>query len=69
MSETKTIGERRVRTDFNPSKDGIVDQIKQKTAEIINLIEPLKVNDYRLAEEAQKLFEGAAMWAVKAATA
>ena len=49
----KTIGEQRVRTEFNPSKDGIVDQIKQKTAELINLVEELKTNDGRLAAIAQ----------------
>lgn len=38
----KTIGELRVRTEFNPSKDGTVDQIKQKTAELINQLEDLK---------------------------
>lgn len=65
----KTIGEQRVRTEFNPSKDGIVDQIKQKTAELINLVEELKTNDGRLAAIAQTSYEEAAMWAVKAATA
>lgn len=37
-----TIGEKRVRTEFNPSKDGIVDQIKQKSAELINLMQALR---------------------------
>lgn len=64
-----TIGEKRVRTEFNPSKDGIVDQIKQKTAELINLCETLKEKDARLAATAQTAYEDAAMWAVKAATA
>lgn len=39
---TKTIGESRVRTTFNPSANSTVDQIKQKTAELINLVERLR---------------------------
>lgn len=68
MSE-QTLGEKRVRTEFNPAKDGIVDQIKQKSAELINLCEGLKEKDPRLASLAQTGYEDAAMWAVKAATA
>lgn len=64
-----TIGEQRVRTQFNPSADGVVDQIKQKSAELIDLCEPLKAKDARLAALAQTTYEEAAMWAVKAATA
>lgn len=64
-----TIGEKRVRTEFNPSKDSVVDQIKQKSAELINLVEGLKDKDARLASLAQTAYEEAAMWAVKAATA
>jgi len=64
-----TIGEQRVRTQFNPSQDSVVDQIKQKTAELINLMETLKEKDGRLASLAQTSYEEAAMWAVKAATA
>ena len=65
----KTIGEQRVRTEFNPSADSIVDQIKQKTAELINLCDSLKSKDGRLAAEAMTCYETAAMYAVKAATA
>lgn len=65
----KTIGEIRVRTEFNPDKNDVVDQIKQKTAELINLCETLKAKDGRLASVAQTQYEDAAMWAVKAATA
>lgn len=68
MSE-KTIGEQRVRTSFNPSENDIVSQIKQKSAELINLCEELKAKDGRLASLAQTSYEEAAMWAVKAATA
>lgn len=65
----KTIGEERVRVDFNPSKDDIVSLIKQKSAELINLCEELKAKELRLADLAQTSYEEAAMWAVKAATA
>lgn len=65
----QTIGEKRVRTAFNPSQDDVVSQIKQKTAELINLCETLKEKDARLASVAQTEYESAAMWAVKAATA
>lgn len=65
----KTIGETRVRTDFNPSNNSTIDLIKQKSAELINLCEELKEKDARLASLAQKSYEEAAMWAVKAATA
>jgi hypothetical protein len=79
MSDQKTLGENRVRTEFNPSKNGTVDQIKQKTAELINLVEELwpqrsDVTDLdlveirRLKNVAQDNYEQAAMWAVKAAT-
>lgn len=65
----KSIGEQRVRTEFNPDNNGLVDQIKQKSAELINLCEGLKEKDGRLASLAQTTYEEAAMWAVKAATA
>lgn len=65
----KSIGEQRVRTDFNVSGSSTVDAIKQKTAELINLCEELKAKDPRLASLAQTEHEIAAMWAVKAATA
>ena len=68
--ETKqTVGEQRVRTTFNPSQTDLVTQIKQKSAELINLCEELKSKDGRLASLAQTSYEEAAMWAVKAATA
>jgi hypothetical protein len=37
-----TLGEKRVRVLFNPSQTSEVDQIKQKTAELINFCEKLK---------------------------
>ena len=64
-----SVGEHRVRVTFNPSENSIVDQIKQKTAELINMCEQLKNKDARLASLAQTEYENAAMWAVKAATA
>jgi hypothetical protein len=76
MSDTKTLGEARVRTDFNVSGSSVVDAIKQKSAELINLCESLKPTDGsmmsgekgRLISLAQTEYEAAAMWAVKAAT-
>ena len=83
MSE-KTIGELRVRTNFNPSKDDLIDKIKQKSAELINLCEEIRIspklsnsNEFhtndkesqRLLSLAQTKYEEAAMYAVKAATA
>jgi hypothetical protein len=64
-----SVGEDRVRTKFNPSADTVVDKIKQKSAELIDLCETLKAKDARLASLAQTHYEDAAMWAVKAATA
>jgi hypothetical protein len=64
-----SIGEVRVRTTFNPSADSVVDQIKQKSAELIDICEGLKATDPRLGSLAQTAYEEAAMWAVKAATA
>jgi hypothetical protein len=64
-----TIGEMRVRALFNPSASGDVDNIKQKTAELIDICESLKAKDPRLAAIAQTAYEEAVMWAVKLATA
>lgn len=64
-----SIGEDRVRIKFNPGANTVVDQIKQKTAELIDLCDTLKVKDPRLVALAQTHYEDAAMWAVKAATA
>lgn len=69
MGPAETIGEQRVRAQFNPSATGDVDVIKQRCAELIDLCETLKSKDPRLASIAQTTFEEAAMWAVKAATA
>ncbi len=68
MSE-KSLGEQRVRTDFNVSGSSFVDDIKFRTAELINICETLRAKDGRLTSLAQTAYEEAAMWAVKAATA
>ena len=65
----QTLGDKRVRVGFNPSLYSTVDQIKVKTAELIDLLETLRNKDERLVAEAQTRYEDAAMWAVKAATA
>lgn len=73
-----TLGEDRVRVKFNPSADGLVDQIKQKTAELIDICEEYKQRNpattstnpevNRLLSLAQTHYEDAAMWGVKALT-
>ena len=70
----QTIGEKRVRTRFNPSGNLPVDDIKKKTAELIDMCEDLRDLNaspevMRLLSIAQTAYEEAAMWAVKAATA
>lgn len=71
MNENReqTLGEGRVRLDFNPSQEGVVFDLKRHTAALIDLCEKLKAKDPRLASLAQTAYEEAAMWAVKAATA
>jgi hypothetical protein len=67
-----SIGEDRVRVKFNPSADGLVDQIKQKSAELIDLLAGIPQHtseQERLVELAATAYEEAAMWATKAATA
>lgn len=76
-----TLGERRVRTDFNVAEGATksnIDVIKDKSAELINLCEEFRIeegggNDLseknRLLDIAEQKYEEAAMWAVKAATA
>ena len=66
-----TKGGYRVGINFNPSNDSIVDQIKQKAADLIDLIETIPADTAdrpRLKALAQTAIEEAAMWAVKAAT-
>lgn len=69
-----SLGEDRVRVKFNPSDNSEVSQIKQKSAELINLCAELRdrgsadSEQQRLWSLAQTAYEEAAMWAVKAAT-
>ena len=73
----KTLGQIRIRVDFNPSSNPVEDEIKQKFAELIDLLESLKgdgsqnisIETARLVATSQTKIEEAAMWAVKAATA
>jgi hypothetical protein len=71
--EEMTLGEKRVRTKFNPSADEVVDQIKQKTAELIDLCnssvsQMANDEERRLWALAMTHYEDAAMWSVKACT-
>lgn len=71
-----TLGEKRVRIEFNPSKEGNVEFFKQTTAKLINVLEDFKQDSryehdsetLRLISIAQTSFEEATMWAVKAVT-
>ena len=66
-----TLGEKRVRTTFNPANDDKVSQFKQAYAKLIDSLEELRNQegiDQRLVSEAQTNTEAAAMWAVKAVT-
>lgn len=64
----QTLGRRRVRHTFNPGGNALVDEIKLKSAELIDLVETHKAKDPRLAALAQTHYEDAAMWAVKMVT-
>jgi len=72
----KSLGQDRVRVDFNVNGDDNVTLIKKKSAKLIDICESLKPQDgsmmnsekARLIALAQTAYEEAAMWAVKAAT-
>jgi hypothetical protein len=70
MEKEQTLGQKRVKADFNPAKNDLVDQIKNKSAELIDLIElmryPGSSEKQRLIELAQTDIETACMHAVKA---
>ena len=69
--EEKSLGETRVRIEFNPAKNSEVDQLKQKSAELINIVSASETKNgehARLKALAMTAFEEGAMWAVKAAT-
>lgn len=70
---SQTLGQKRVKAEFNPAKDGHVDVIKNKCAELIDIIEEMRNfpstgtgERQRLISLAQTEIENAAMWAVKA---
>jgi hypothetical protein len=72
-----TIGEYRVGIPFNPLSNPIVDDIKRRAADLIDLCESMRketgdpetdAERNRLISIAQTHFEDAAMWAVKAVT-
>lgn len=76
----QTLGETRVRTSFNPDNNSAVDIIKQKSAELINLVNdlpmPKKFEEDKFMQgefarakaKAITEIEDGAMWAVKTAT-
>lgn len=75
---SKTIGEIRVRTAFNPDNLTKVDNLKQKSAALIDTVQELVAPDGATSEQikefnrlkvlAMTAYEEGAMWAVKAAT-
>ena len=71
MEKEFTLGQKRVKADFNPAKNDLVDQIKNKSAELIDLCEQLRTEGstgekQRLVSIAQTEIETACMYAVKA---
>jgi hypothetical protein len=73
MAELKklTFGQKRVLASFNPSQNTTVDQIKNKSAELIDLLESLRVEEatgekHRLISIAQTDIETACMYGTKA---
>lgn len=73
---SQTLGQKRVKAEFNPAKNDLVDQIKNKSAELIDLCEQMRVpgsigqkfngEKHRLISIAQTEIETACMYAVKA---
>lgn len=72
-----TLGEYRVGIPFNPISDPMVDDIKRRAADLIDLCETMRketgdpetdAERNRLISIAQTHLEDAAMWAVKAVT-
>ena len=67
----QTLGQKRVKAEFNPAKNDLVDQIKNKSAELIDLIESMRNENasgekHRLIAISQTEIETACMYAVKA---
>lgn len=77
-TKQKTLGEKRVRVDFNVSNDSYVNEIKILSAKLIDLIDLSAANpDWdtetfgewkRLKALAMTSVEEASMWSVKSAT-
>jgi hypothetical protein len=73
-----SLGQMRVGISFNPSGDPVVNEIKEKAADLIDLLETLRSRAnvhpalggeiFRAIAIAQTHVEDAAMWGVKAAT-
>jgi hypothetical protein len=59
---TPTLGEQRVRTTFNPSNESVVDRIKQKSAELIDLLQAVRNDEvsktYEQSPEAKQAQSG-----------
>jgi hypothetical protein len=68
-----TKGEDRIRTNFNPSNNSLVGNLKTDFATLIDDVEAIPDDNngevIRLKSLAQTALEEAAMWAIKAATA
>lgn len=70
-STTGTLGERRIRTSFNPSEINDIDRHKQHIADEIDFlagIDHVDGEQARLKSLAMTALEEASMWAVKAMT-
>ena len=77
-TKIKTLGEKRVGVEFNSSNDEYIHLLKQKSAELVDLVNqaanhPKRDDEtlrewLRLKALAMTSFEEGAMWAVKAAT-
>ena len=39
---SQTLGQQRVKAEFNPAKNEVVDQIKNKSAELIDLLQSMR---------------------------
>ena len=66
----QTLGQKRVKAEFNPAKNDTVDQIKNKAAELIDLLEGMRGDGssekQRSISIAQTDIETACMYGVKA---